>query len=160
MPSSVSIAATAVGEMDVSPAADLEQVRGMIGKLESPNIPADWCFVDCELTLASWCSCLSGSRANADHMPRPLCAQRARRSASSGWTALRSTCTTSWTSRESSCSSWKRWAMSPRRQQSKTFRERRRKRHPRMSRKKFCRPRTISRRRTGRRQTRSPTTPR
>ncbi|XP_052122101.1 eye-specific diacylglycerol kinase isoform X3 [Frankliniella occidentalis] len=39
-------AALVVGEMDVSPAADLEQVRAMICKLDSPNVPPDWCFVD------------------------------------------------------------------------------------------------------------------
>lgn len=39
-------AAQLVGELETSPASDLEQVRAMICKMESPNIPPDWCFVD------------------------------------------------------------------------------------------------------------------
>ncbi|XP_065345431.1 diacylglycerol kinase zeta-like isoform X3 [Cloeon dipterum] len=45
--------ATTLGTIDVSPSADLEQVRQMIVKLQEDNsdpaarLSADWCFVDC-----------------------------------------------------------------------------------------------------------------
>lgn len=47
------LAATTLGSIDVSPSADLEQVRQMIVKLQENSEPAarlsaDWCFVDCE----------------------------------------------------------------------------------------------------------------
>lgn len=47
------LAATTLGSIDVSPSADLEQVRQMIVKLQENSEPAarlsaDWCFVDCK----------------------------------------------------------------------------------------------------------------
>jgi len=54
--SSFQFAATTLGSIDVSPSADLEQVRQMIVKLQENSEPAarlsaDWCFVDCKYIL-------------------------------------------------------------------------------------------------------------
>jgi len=50
--------ATSVGEIEVNPASDLEQIRVLINKLcdegpESPKLAPDWCFIDCELALVN-----------------------------------------------------------------------------------------------------------
>lgn len=44
---------TVVGNIEVNPIADLEQVRNMINKYiqetpDCPHLSTDWCFVDCE----------------------------------------------------------------------------------------------------------------
>lgn len=46
-----------MGEIEVAPVADLEQVRQMVNKLQEnssepsencPKLSPDWCFVDCK----------------------------------------------------------------------------------------------------------------
>lgn len=55
------ITAMCLGEIEVNPSADLEQVRQIINKLQEeppkttesgeiiPKLTPDWCFVDCKL---------------------------------------------------------------------------------------------------------------
>lgn len=46
--------ATNLGNIDVNPVSDLEQIRVLINKFceelpDTPKLSSDWCFVDCEL---------------------------------------------------------------------------------------------------------------
>lgn len=55
-----------MGEIEVAPVADLEQVRQMVNKLQEtpsdtcPKLSPDWCFVDCKFKKKQQCKKRSG----------------------------------------------------------------------------------------------------
>lgn len=63
--------ATNLGNIDVNPVSDLEQIRVLINRFceelpDSPKLSPDWCFVDCKFPFAPFCFNLTYNTSSLD----------------------------------------------------------------------------------------------